>query len=348
MGDTFGDAVDRAVTDLSAGGDQPPATPAAPNTSTTPPPSSTAAASPPAVPAAGSGTEPQPPTSTQPATGAKDQGDDDGETLNSKDWLSLEKRREILKGARDKQRRVMLQELGLKEETPLDALRPHLTLMMADPAEYYRQLGETLRARGVIPAEPAAPQVQPPPPPPPQPRRPPQPDLVFADGRQAYSAEAAANLVDFAMAMLRGEFAQVLEDRLSPLQQTHEAVRTSQIRQQAYTVASEAINEASTWIHFEELRPKIAALMAADKRVTLQSAYNRLLQEKMKTEPAKIREETRLATLKEIQQAPHQAQGIVPRSGAAITNPNSRPKTMDDVFGDAVSKALQQHASQLQ
>lgn len=209
--------------------------------------------------------------------------------------------------------------------------------MMSDIGEYHRQLTDALQRRGVL----QAPEPPAPPAPPPAAYEPspiPQPDLVFADGRRAFSAEGAAALVQWAIEGLRSEVAATMDERLSPLQQTHTQLRAQQIQQEAHETASSIITEASSWAHFDEFRTKIADMIHADGRHTVFSAYNRLLQEKLKTESARLKEQTRTETLQEIRSARTGAPSIVP--GQAPVAAQRKPSgNLDDLIGAAVSRA---------
>lgn len=327
-------AVDRAVSELAGSGQPGSAEPA----SSSQPPSATV--TPAAAPATGAGSAPASDESGTPATAAITPADDDGELLNSKDWLDLEKRKGILKGARTRERDAVLRDLGLRPDVPLDQLRPHLSLLLSDAGEYHRQLTEALQRRGILAAPAVEPPTAPPAPEPPPQRRPlPQPDLLFADGRRAFSAEAAAELADWVAEGLRAEFAQVLDERLGPLQETDRALRADQIRLRAHETAAAVIGEASTWAYFDEFREQIADMMAADKRVTVHSAYNRLLQERLKTEPQRIKEQARQETLREIRSTRTGSPSIVPGQ-APVAAPRKSGGSLDDVFTQAVNRAF--------
>ena len=330
-------AIDRAASTLAGSGQPGSAEAAAPSAS-----SSSAAGSPPAAPAAGSGvTESAPAASTQGAPAATGPGDDDGDTLSSQDWLDLQKRREILNGARTRERAKLLKDLGLSTDAPLDQVRQHLSLMLTDLPEYHRQLTATLQARGVIP-RPAASE----PPTAPQAARPtrapmPQPDLVFSDGRRAYSAESAAALVDWVADGLRNEFGVLLDERLGPMQQTHQAMRAQQFQAEARQIADTVLAEASTWAYFSEFAPRIAEMMQADRRVTVQSAYNRLLQERLKTEPARLKEEARQATLRELQTTTKTGSpSITPGRPVVAERRKGGSSSLDDALDAAISRAV--------
>lgn len=335
MGD-MDSAVDRAVETLAGSG-----TPSSPSTPA-PSPSVSAPVTP-AGASAGPGSGPTPATPSDSARAAIPPDDDDGSTLNSQDWLDLEKRRSILSGARTKERSKLLSSLGLRNETPLETLRPHLALMTSDVVEYHRQLTDSLQRRGLLrpaAAAPPAPAPERSEQPPPQPRAMPQPDLQFSDGRRAYSAEGAADLIDWATDNLRAEWDQMLAARLGPMESTHAAVRGAQMRAEANQVASDVISEASTWAYFEDFREEIANLMQQDKRVTVHSAYNRLLQERLKTEPAKIREQARQATLQEIRSTTRNGGASIVPGQAIVAEKRKGSGGLDDLFEQAVNRAL--------
>ncbi len=330
-------AVDKAVSTLSGSGNPP-----SPSGS----PADVTPASTPTAPSGVPATTPGPGVASVPAATPEGAttlpGDDDGATLQSQDWLDLEKRRSILNGARTKERSKLLASLGLRDDTPVETLRPHLTLLMRDAVEYHRQLTDSLQRRGLL----AAAAATPPTPPPPQRTAPatrpiPQPDLHFSDGRRAYSAEGAADLVDWATANMRDELDEMLAARLGPLEETNEVVRGEHMRAEAHQIAADVLAEASTWAYFDEFKSQIADLMTQDKRVTVHSAYNRLLQQKLKTEPAKIREQARIATLQDIRQArPGGSVSIVPGAAPVAEKPRRGGGSLDDVFEQAVNRAI--------
>ncbi len=356
----IGAAVDRAATAVSGGTT---ATTEAPSTSTstpakqpTPAPSSStpAGGSPSPAPAAASGSEAAPTTAgkTQaPATGATDE---DGEIIQDQGWLNLDKRRTILSNARTKAQQqaretILEQELGLPKGVNLQSVRTHLQMLGSDAVAYHRQLGENLRRRGLLPPEGAS--TPPPttvqtPPAAATPRPRPQPDLVFNDGRRAYSEEAQADLLEWQSEQLTAQFNRALEERLGPMQETHEIVQAEAVRNEAHAVAAATLEEASTWHRFGEFKKQIAELMVADRRVTVFSAYNRLLQAALKNENARVAEESRTATLDELSRRP--GRDLVPGSPAAtVVDPAARKRggSLDDLLTDAVTRSIAKHSS---
>lgn len=336
MGD-MDQAVDHAMSVLSGSGNPPPAEAPAPSSSNGLP---SAPVTPARAPTTGPGLGSASDTSGSTVEATRPPEDDDGDTLAAPEWLDLEKRRTILKSARAKERATLLRDLGLSPEMPIDRLRPHLSLMMRDIGEYHRQLTDALQRQGILqappPPAPAAPAPSPSAPATPEPI--PQPDLVFADGRRAYSAEGAAALVQWAIEGLRSDVVAEMEERLSPLQQTHQQLRAQEIRRVAHDQAAGIMAEASTWAHFDEFREKIADMIQADKRHTVFSAYNRLLQEKLKTESARLKEQTRTETLQEIRSARPGAPSIVPGQ-APVAAQRKTGGTLDDLIGQAVTRA---------
>lgn len=350
-GDTFDNAVDQAVSTLSG---VPASNPATPSESTSSAPSSSplsASAAPPDASAAGSGSEPAPSENIEAASTAPASGEDDGEILQSQAWLDLEKRRSILNNARAKERqRVIESEFGLPRGANLEQWRPHIHALSTDVVGYWRQLGETLLQAGILPnapqgqydagSAPSAPQARPDPR---QQLQRPEPALIFADGRRAFDEAGAEQLVSWAITSAREDMRREFEQRFGPLEQTDTRLRAEEVRMTAHRVAADAIGEAKTWAHFEELRPQIAELMEGDRRVTLFSAYNRLLQPLLRGKSERIKEETRLATLKEVQSRPGGRTSIVPgASNVAVAS--NRGRSMEDVFDRAVSAAIAKHA----
>jgi len=140
----------------------------------------------------------------------------------------------------------------------------------------------------------------------------PDPALVSVDGQTAYSADQVLQVVNLALQNFRAQ----MSGELQPLQQMHHAARVAQIRAEAQSYAGEAVREAQHWHRFSELTPRIREIMVNDKRTTLLSAYNRALQEDLKTSTTQLKSETRKQTLDEIR---HASAANTIRPGAAAT-----------------------------
>lgn len=169
---------------------------------------------------------------------------------------------------------------------------------------------------------------------------------MFSDGRRAYSEAAQAELMEWQREQLTAQFNRELDERFGPLQETHEHVQQEVMRNEARQVAQATLDECQHWHRFGEFRNKIAEMMIADKRVTVFSAYNRLLQSALKTETTRVKEQARTETLDELSRRP--GQSLVPGSPAStIIDPASRKKgsSFDDTLTDAVSRAMAKHSS---
>lgn len=294
-------------------------------------PSSAPAAAPPsAPPARGSGSEPTPSaprSAVAPTTRASEPSDPSGKPVEppAERWPS------ILENARTKARQeaeAQFRELyGLSQGVDPVAVRAHLSALMADPVAYHRQLTDSLTRQGLM----GQPQ---------QPAQRPAPDLRSEDGRAAYSAEALEQLLAWQQAQLDQKLSQIL----APLQQTHQTVQVERMRQQAWSSAEAEVSEAKTWDGFEELRPQIHELMAADKRVTLWSAYNRLHQAQLKDRDEKIRRETRQATLTELQSRPNPST-VTPAQPRLSGTPRSNGRGLNADLDDAIARAMAQHGA---
>jgi hypothetical protein len=227
--------------------------------------------------------------------------------------------------ARQEAEQAFRDRYGLSADYDPQAVRTHLEWLARDPVGYVRALDQQIQARGLAP--------------PTVPAERPQPDMRAEDGTPVYSAPAMERLLAWQAQQIDQKLAQLIE----PLQATHQTVQAQQLRERAWSDATAEFEEAKTWDGFDELRPEIAKLMAADKRVTLWSAYNRLQQARLKTRDEQIRRDTRQATLAELQQAPTPntavPSAVLPRASRA------KAGSFEARLDEAVSAALAQHSA---
>lgn len=209
---------------------------------------------------------------------------------------------QVLENARVKERTATRDQVfstyGLDESLDATEVKAHLDLLRRDPQLHAELTIEALKREGRYrPRQEDTPeQVMP------QPRQPmrlPEPALLSTDGQRAFTADQVLEVLHNGLAQFRAE----LSGELQPLREMHQDARTAQIRADAYSYANEAIREASSWHGFDKLRGRIKEIMLGDRRSTLLSAYNRALQEDLKTSNHQLRTETRRQTLEEIQQA---------------------------------------------
>ena len=291
-------AVDKAAAGTPAPTSSTPASP--PPASPAKPSPSTPAAAPvtlpgaPAVPAGTAGQAPKPRSTGAPTTEAS------GPSASA-ETPSGEPPRErwdaILENARSKAaaeaRQAFAQALGVAPDVEPNRLAPHIQALLRDPVAYYQALGTSLARAGALRAEPEHPAIEPP-----------RPDVRAEDGTMVYSAQAMEQLLNYQALQLRDYFEQKMTGELQPLQEMHAQVQQHQMRVQAHEAASADLSEAEQWADFQKYRPQIAEMMAADRRVTLWSAYNKLHQSDLKSRDQQLTEQARQSVLSELQHAP--------------------------------------------
>jgi len=168
--------------------------------------------------------------------------------------------------------RQVIQSFRPEEFAPI---LPQIQKLASDPLSFYHDLGEQLRQHGLLTPQP----------PPHAPTRSaaaqgePEPDLVNPDtGELLYSAPQLQR----ALAWREQQVENRLRAEMRPLVDSHRQAQNerelAQVKTTAEHHATEAIAEASQWEGFDELKPKIAALMRQDRRYSLEGAYNRVFQ----------------------------------------------------------------------
>jgi hypothetical protein len=124
-----------------------------------------------------------------------------------------------------------------------------------------------------------------------------------------------------------------VEGRLQPIE-------SDRMESMASDYARSQIEEMKTWPHFDEFRERMGRMMLADGRVTLESAYNRLLRDRLKNRDTEIREETRTKTLEELRTAPDPN---TPRPGKPMPSQAGRARkgqSLDTRIDQAFEKAV--------
>ena len=246
----------------------------------TPPPSSTDVKT--TSPASGTGpvSAPSPPSSTVQATTPPSGEDDD---LKDAGWLDLNKRRILLQNAREKERTKAIGDL--KTRLGLDPTDPNVVAniqaFFGNPKAYVQRYGATW---GLTLAE-ATPVATPKTSPAPQTFERPKPSLLAQDGvTAAYDASA----IDTLLGHYDGVLAE-LKQHLAPLQQTHADLQEERLRAHVERNATRTYEAMQKWPGFEELRPKIGALMqqswdqfyrgeiSQDQILSAESAYRQVV-----------------------------------------------------------------------
>lgn len=190
----------------------------------------------------------------------------------------------ILKTTREKvaaeTRAVVDQELG-PWRSVMSSFRPEdfapvvdkLALLSRDPVAFHRELSQELQRNGLLPSQPAPPTRAA------QSEAMPEPDLINPEtGELIYSATQLQKALDWRDRQSEQKRQAEIEPLLQSHRQAQQEREYSQVKTTADKHASEAIAEASQWEAFDELKPKIAALMRNDRRWSLEGAYNRVFQ----------------------------------------------------------------------
>lgn len=138
----------------------------------------------------------------------------------------------------------------------------NVAAFMADPPGYIRRYADHFGVSATAPAAPT-----PAPPAAPAFERP-KPILTSEDGKAAYDAAAMDQYLNHVFARI-----DQLETRFTPLDELQTRLQDAQIRSDARAYAEQRMSEVKKWDGFEELAPKIAQLMRADKRHSIESAY---------------------------------------------------------------------------
>lgn len=344
LGQTIEAAVDTAAKADSAPGQEPTSSPA----SKASPSDSPASAGLPDAPAKDSGSESN---STSRTEGAPTTQGADDEILRDEKWLTLDARRTILTNARTKaasaERDRLLNDLGIPANE-LEAAREHTRAMYADPVAYYQAFGDMLRRSGLLREEPAT-------------RASAQstarqtqaaealsdfalPDPTFqtADGRGVYSQEDMRTIVTG----LLGHVRELVGKELHP-------IRAERISETAKANASTEFHDAAnTWPKFRELVPRMREIFAEQRRMgntsyTLRNAYEAayVLQDLEDAPKREAAERERLA--QQTQQRPKADIAVPGASAVRESKRKSGPRSMDDVWNDALDKAAREHGVQL-
>lgn len=221
---------------------------------------------------------------------------------------------------------------GLKAEDYTATWKPHIEAIQSNPVAYLRWLESTLQQRGLLqPSTQTQPRSEP--------DAMPEPSMFAVDeqGRRtaAYSAEDVQKALKFA----EGNWSKQLDTRLRPLEQTAHDSRVQQIRSSAEVDAQKQLEEAGKWEGFEELKPKIAALMQRDGRRTLESAYLHVYHsEYLPTSKAKNRQ----AVLDELKTAPTSQVAPTPQPRSNGQNNGRRGANLDDRIARATEAVFAQ------
>jgi hypothetical protein len=171
----------------------------------------------------------------------------------------------------------------------------------------------------------------------------PQPDQELSDGSRVYSLEGLAKRDEWLARKIEQRAIQQAEDRLSKRYAPIEQAWQSQVQMNKIVpVVEQQIAEARTWDKFNDLEPRIVAILKADQRISLEKAYLMAYQEDRAAEREKLttdRNKIRTELLTEIKKAPTKA-----GSPAATIKPtakpiNQGPRDLEDVIRQSLEDA---------
>lgn len=218
------------------------------------------------------------------------------------------------------------------EKTMLNEPEKFLALLASNiPA--YKELFSQYQAPGAAaaqPAQPAAPAV-------PAQAEMPQPDQKLPDGSMVYSMDGLKSLLAWQQnqieAKAQAEIAKATTDLSTRYKGMEEQWKAQQIINEAAPKVQAQINEARTWPLFNENEAEITKALQADRNLSLEGAYRKVVFPKITSDRNKIREEV----LKEVAKAPKATS-----APASVSRPNvapSGPRSLEDVIADSI-KAL--------
>jgi hypothetical protein len=164
----------------------------------------------------------------------------------------------------------------------------------------------------------------------PQPDPEPKPDLMLEDGTLMYSPDRLKEVITWRERQWQAD----MDKRLSPLEKAFQSAseQASGIRK-----AQEVLSDAKTWPGFEENMTDIRTLMEADKRVTLESAYRRVVVPKLQAKDRELRDSLRKEILNELKQKPA-ASTEVPGRVAPVTPESFKGKSTEDVMRSVLAE----------
>lgn len=156
----------------------------------------------------------------------------------------------------------------------------------------------------------------------------PEPDQVLSDGSKVYSLEGLKKLMEWQAA----EVEKKVDARYAPLKTDWEQQR---YMQQLMPQIQAQVEEARTWPLFKENEDEIVKLLNADRKISLERAYQKVVLPKLQGEKDKIREEV----LREIQSKPRAGSTSVPAAPGKSTPSTGGNKSIEDVISASLRQA---------
>jgi hypothetical protein len=157
----------------------------------------------------------------------------------------------------------------------------------------------------------------------------PDPDQELEDGSKVYSMDGLKKLLAWNANQTEQRVVKQLEQRYKPIESEW------QYQQQMKSVLPgirAQIEEAKTWPLFNESEEEITQVLAADPKISLERAYQKVVFPKMQAERARMRQEI----LQEVKQAPRSTAVSTPSRSSVTTTATSGPRKLEDIIAEQV------------
>ena len=154
-----------------------------------------------------------------------------------------------------------------------------------------------------------------------------EPDVLLPNGDLGYSPEAVQRMVDQRAQLAIQQMEAKFNEQFGPMARDY---KQAQMMQGAHAKASQRLSVAAQWPGFKENQAEIRAAFAADKNLTLEQAYIKVVTPKMQTS----RDEMRKQLIAEINQKPRGAAGAI--GGAPRAAVSEGPRDIEDIIRDSI------------
>lgn len=164
----------------------------------------------------------------------------------------------------------------------------------------------------------------------------PEPDQELSDGSRVFSMEGLQRLLDWKARQVEQKVTQTIEQRYKPIESEWQERRRIEA---TLPVVRAKLEEASKWPLFNESEEEITRVLAANPRMSLESAYQHVVFPKFQAEREKLaadRNKLRQELLAELKQAPTST--AVPARATKPNPPAAGPRSLEDIIKDEISK----------
>lgn len=158
----------------------------------------------------------------------------------------------------------------------------------------------------------------------------PQPDLELGDGTMTYSRSQFNKLFEWRERQLENRFS----ERFGPIEQ---AFKEQAATHAGLGKAQAVLADARTWTGFTDNMVEIRQLMETDKRVTLESAYRRVVVPKLQQQDKDRRDALRKELLEELKNRPA-ANTEVPGRANTSAPASYKGRSTDDVMRSVLAE----------